>query len=468
MRRTIVSGMCLLALSLVVVSPTASAGEHRRSTERAGNAVLRRGFVYPLKISKDRRYLVDQRGKPFLIVGDSPQSLIGNLTLKQASSYLANRKKAGFNAISVDLLCTTYTGCRSDAETVDGIPPFLTPGDLSTPNPAYFARVDAIVRLAARDGIVVFLDPIETGGWLDVLKKNGVAKDQAYGKFLGRRYKQFGNIVWWNGNDFQSWQDSSDDADVLAVARGIQSTDPHQLQTVELNYYVSGSLDDQRWRSLIRLDGAYTYYATYAEVLKQYERKSFMPVYMQEAGYEFEQNASWISPGTPETLRRQEYWTALSGAAGQFYGNHYTWQFASGWQNHLDTTGSKQFDYLVRLLGRLSWYRLVPDIHHHIVTSGYGTFASGSNVLSSDYVTAAATRDGKLALAYLPLGGTVSVNLAHFAGRVQVRWFDPTNGRFKGSGSHRPNRGVARLIAPKTNNAGSHDWLLVLTAGRGR
>jgi len=464
MRRSLVYGLCVVALVLVVLSPTAWAGSHHKRSGGTGGAASRRAFVYPLKVSKSRRYLVDQRGKPFLIAGDSPQSLIGDLTLKQASAYLTDRKKAGFNAIWVDLLCTTYTGCLPDATTVDGIAPFLTPGDLSTPNPAYFARVDAVVRLAARNGIVVFLDPIETGGWLDVLRKNGLAKDRAYGKFLGRRYKRFGNIVWSSGNDFQSWRDPSDDAAVLAVARGIHSTDPHQLQTVELNYFVSGSLDDPRWRSLIRLDGAYTYYATYAEVLKEYERKHFMPVFLQEAGYEFEQNLSWISGGTPETLRRQEYWSALSGAAGQFYGNHYTWQFLYDWRKHLDTTGSRQFGYLVRLLERLPWYRLVPDIHHHVVTSGYGTFDPGSNVLSSDYVTATVTRNGRLALAYLPTGGTVTVNMARFAGRVRVQWFDPTNGRFHGSGSHRPNRGVARLTAPKENSAGSRDWLLVLTA----
>lgn len=464
MRRSFVYGLCVLALVLAVVSPSAWAGNRHKPSGVTGKTASQRGFVFPLKVSKNRRYLVDQHGKPFLIVGDSPQSLIGDLTLKQASFYLANRKKAGFNAIWVDLLCTTYTACLPDGSTVDGIAPFLTQGDLSTPNPAYFARVDAVLRMAAHDGIVVFLDPIETGGWLDALRKNGVAKDRAYGEFLGRRYKHFPNIVWWNGNDFQSWQDPSDDADVLAVAHGIHSTDPHQLQTVELNYYASGSLDDPRWRSVIRLDGAYTYYATYAEVLKEYERKDFMPVYMQEAGYEFEQNLSWISPGTTETLRRQEYWTALSGATGQFYGNHYTWQFLYDWEHHLDTAGSKQFGYLSRLLESLPWYRLHPDIHHHVVTSGYGTFDPEANVLSSDYVTAASTRNGRLALAYLPSGGTVTVNMGHFAARVRVRWFDPTDGRFRGSGAYRRNRGLARLTAPQRNSAGDDDWLLVLTA----
>ena len=46
---------------------------------------------------------------------------------------------------------------------------------------------------------------------------------------------------------------------------------------------------------------------------------------MVEANYEFEHIAA--DAGTPSILRRQEYWTLLSGAAGQLYGNRYTWPF---------------------------------------------------------------------------------------------------------------------------------------------
>ena len=120
MRRSFVYGLCALALSLVVVLPSAWAGYRHKPSGETGHAASRRGFVFPLKVSKDRRYLVDQHGKPFLIVGDSPQSLIGDLPLKQASFYLADRKKAGFNALWVDLLCTTYTGCPPDARTSTG------------------------------------------------------------------------------------------------------------------------------------------------------------------------------------------------------------------------------------------------------------------------------------------------------------------------------------------------------------
>src|SRR4029077_12741907 len=143
-----------------------------------------------------------------------------------------------------------------------------------------------------------------------------------------------------------------------------------------LDYLVSSSLDDARWRPLIELDAAYTYSPTYAEVLKEYNRSRPMPVFMAEAGYEFEQNTSSISKGTPQILRRQEYWGGLSGATGQFYGNHYTWPFASGWKDHLDTPGSVQVGYLAKLFGGRQWFRLLPDQGHRVRNAGYGKITS--------------------------------------------------------------------------------------------
>jgi Protein of unknown function (DUF4038)/Putative collagen-binding domain of a collagenase len=422
-------------------------------------------FVYPLKLSSNRRYLVDQRNVPFMIVGDSPQALIGNLGVKDAAHYIANRKAAGFNTLWVNLLCAKYTGCRDDGTTFDGIKPFRNPGDLSTPNPPYFARADAIIRLAAKAGIVVLLDPIETGGWLNVLRKNGLAKDRAYGRFLGRRYKRFGNIVWMSGNDFQTWIKTEDDAVVLAVAQGIRSADPAHLQTVELDYLDSGSRDDPRWGSLISLSAAYTYYPTYGRVLREHNYKPPLPVFMVEAGYEFEQNSSSISKGDPPILRRQEYWSILSGATGQLYGNHYTWQFAEGWKDHLDTRGSVQIGYLVKLFAGRRWFRLVPDQAHRIVTAGYGNFTTSGTVASSNYVTTAFTRDGTLAVSYLPVGGTVTVNMSRFAGRVQARWYDPSKGTYASvAGSPFPRSRQVRLTTPGKNGDGDRDWVLVLTA----
>ena len=92
---------------------------------------------------------------------------------------------------------------------------------------------------------------------------------------------------------------------------------------------------------------------------------------MVEAVYEFE-NIGNHQPGTPLTLRRQAYWSFLSGTTGQLYGNFYTWRFENGWKSHLNTPGSVQFGYASRLFAKRAWYRLVPDQKHVVVTSGYG------------------------------------------------------------------------------------------------
>ena len=455
-------GVAAVAIAVCVLAGAAGCGgEQQRFAAPALHFAAQR-YAYPLKVSKNRRYLVDQRGRPFMIVGDAPQSMIGNLSLQDAAMYIRNRRRAGFNTLWVSLICVEYNRCRADGTTYDGIKPFTTEGDLSTPNPKYFARADAMLRLAARSGMIVFLDPIETGGWLDVLRHNGVAKARAYGRFVGRRYRRFKNIVWMSGNDFQTWRNRSDDALVLAVAKGIRSVDKADLQTVELNYPTSGSLDDARWRPVINIDAAYTYWPTYAQVLKEYNRPSPAPVVMVEAGYEFEQNEGDFSKGDPPILRRQEYWTALSGAAGQLYGSKYTWPFPDGWKTHLNTTGAAQLGYLVKLFAGRRWFQLVPDQQHKLVTDGYGTFKTSGNVGSSDYVTTAAAPDGTLAVSYLPDGGTITVDLSRLRPGVRARWYDPTNGKFRPAAV--PKSQSAHFSAPGENAAGDRDWVLLLTA----
>jgi hypothetical protein len=423
--------------------------------------------VYPLKVGPTGRYLVDQRNVPFLIVGDSPQGMTVNLSVGEAEKFLANRRAAGFNAMWVNLLCIvcpSTTGRQADGTTYDGIPPFNTPRDLSTPNDAYFARVDRVVRLAEKYSIVLFLNPIETAGWLDVLRDNGVKKSYEYGRYLGKRYRRFRNVIWFHGNDLQSWRIRSDTELVQAVARGIMAGGSTQLHTVELNYLVSSSLDDESWRPLIKLDAVYTYAPTYAELLKEYNRSKFLPTVMIEANYEFE---SCCYPTDLQTLRRQEYWTMLSGASGQFYGNKYMWQFSNGWQDYLDTPGSRQMMYAAKFFVARPWFRLVPDQEHKVVTSGYGTFAASGAINGNDYVTAARTPGGKLVIAYIPDARTITVDLRKLSGRVWARWFDPTNGTSAAiSRSPFLNRGAKQFRPPAVNSDGDGDWVLVLTVQR--
>ena len=450
-----------IAALLLLAAPAAA-----QSPRPAARIRLRReppGPTYPLHVGLNRRYLVDANGTPFLMIGDSPQALVANLSEAEADAYFADRQAAGFNTVWVNLLCATYTGGRPDGSTYDGIVPFTTPDDLATPNEAYFARVDHMLSLAAAHGILVVLDPAETGSFLSVLLDNGPAKSRDYGRYLGARYHEFDNVLWMSGNDFQSWENPTDDEVVRAVALGIRDTDQRHLHTVELDYLVSGSLDDPTWAPIIDLNASYTYYPTYAQVLTDYDRPDAPPTFMVEANYEFEHNAA--DEGTPEILRRQEYWTMLSGACGQLYGNGYTWPFRDGWQDHLDTTGSAQIAHVKTLLASRRWCDLIPDQAHSVVTAGYGTYADTGSLGASDYATAARTPDGALVLAYVPTIRTITVDMTKLGSQANASWYDPSSGATVPiAGSPFPNTGSHAFTSPGTNADGDGDWVLVLEA----
>ena len=432
------------------------------------------GSPYPLKASANGRTLVTQQGTPFMLTGDAPQALIANVSLADAKSYFADRAALGFNAAWVNLLCDTYTAGNAQGTTYDGLVPFVTPDggalsadqyDITMPNDAYFARVDAMVQIAAQNGIVVFLDPIETGGWLATLQNAGMAAATTYGTYLGNRYGKYDNLVWQSGNDFQSWMTPGDDALVAAVASAIKKADPRHLHTVELSYDNSSSTDDPTWVPIVGLDAAYTYYPTYAQVLHSYDRQTQtpVPVFLVESTYDNE-NLVIGHTATTQNLRMEEYWTMLSGGTGLLYGNHYTWTFAMGWQQNLDTPGAHQIAFLRSFFTSRPWQDLVPDESHKVVTAGYGTFDGNPDPFDqSDYVTTAKTADGKLAVSYVPKGGTLTVDMTQLTGMVGARWYDPSAGTYAPiAGSRFPNTGTKQFATPGNNKDGDPDWVLVL------
>jgi hypothetical protein len=411
-------------------------------------------FAWPTSASANGRYLLDQIGRPYLISGDSPQGLFVTMSQNQAEDYFANRRAGGFNSLWINSLVPPDQGGHPDDATFDGITPFTKAGDMSTPNPAYWDRVENMVAAARDDGLTIWLTPVETCGHLQLLRDNGIDKAHAFGQFLGKRFVKYPNIVWLNGCDLQTWQDPNDRALTQAVARGLRETDPGHLQTVELNYLSSGSLDDPTWRQYINLDSAYTYYPTYAQVLKEYNRPDPLPVYMVEANYEDEHDYTG-----PKTLRRQEYWTMTSGATGQLYGSTWTWQFKPGWDDHVNTQGTREFKLMTDLFASSRWYDLVPDQDHKLLVDGYGTPNTVGSVNDNDYATAARTADGRLAVIYLPTKRTITVDMSQLRAGSVAFWYDPTDGRYQ-LADPPVSGGKVSFTPPGPNHGGDDDWVL--------
>lgn len=156
----------------------------------------------------------------------------------------------------------------------------------------------------------------------------------------------------------------------------------------------------------------------------------------------------------------------LSGATGQFYGNKYTWPFLKGWPHYLNTIGSREMTFVTNLFSHRRWFDLVPDSEHRLVVAGYGTYSNAGTVNSNDYVAAARTPDGRLAIAYLPTGHPVEIDMTRMSGpRVRAQWYDPTTGKYANvPGSPFARSGRRGFTPPGKNHDGGEDWVLVLTA----
>ena len=95
----------------------------------------------------------------------------------------------------------------------------------------------------------------------------------------------------------------------------------------------------------------------------------------------------------------------------------------------------------------LPWAELVPDFGHAVVTSGLG------EARGLDRMTAAATPDGRLAVAYLPTRRAVTVATGALAGpHVRVGWFEPATGR-RLAGGELVAAGTATLTPPFAEDA---------------
>lgn len=434
-------------------------------------------YVFP--IHAQGRYLVDATGKPFLLVGDSIHGLIADYTEADADKLFADRAARGFNAAWVQLVATPYTGGPADGSTYDGIQPFLsysnaagvpTP-DLSQPNPAYFARVDDMINLAAKHGILVLLDPLDAGGWAysnPVIQDNGATKAAAFGSYVGARYASFPNVLWLNGNDWFNWSsDPAGDADLFALASAIHTAAPSRLQTIELGNPTSGSLDAPRWAPFVTLDLAYSYCPQYEQTLTEYNRAGpNLPVFFGETTYEGDSLFLGHAAMAWDT-RLGMWWPLTSGAAGSVYGDSYEWpqDVIAADPGHLDLPGANDMPNLVSFFASRAWWNLVPDQTQSIVTAGFGTPGGCGTFDQNDYATAAATADGTLVVAYLPTPRAVTVNLSRLAGPSTARWYDPTSGAYTTiSSSVSP--GTYTWTPASRNGAGDPDWVLVVEAAQ--
>jgi hypothetical protein len=415
----------------------------------------------PLRLAPGQRHLVDHNAAPFLLVGDAGWSLVAQLRKEEAETYLEDRRRRGFNLIMANLIEHWF----AERPPLDayGTGPFAVPGDFGRPVDEYFDHAREIVRIASRKGMVILLCPAYLGGdggqegWYREMRANGPAKLEQYGRYVGRRFREFDNVIWLLGGDFTP--PAADLGLVSAVARGIHEASPDQLLTAEWSPETSAF--DVAAETALDINTTYTYQPAYLKGLVDYDHADRRPRFLIESQYEHERSS------TQRSLRAQAYYALLTGAMGEIYGNGRVygfvrptiWKRLSGrdWMAELDSPGTRSMEFLRLLFEGLPWTTLVPDETYEVLLTGQGWKGS------MNYPVLAWSRDGRLAVTYLPSGEAVTIDLRKLSAPVRARWFDPTNGSFSVvTGSPLAATAEHEFLPPAANASGDKDWVLVL------
>jgi hypothetical protein len=280
-----------------------------------------------------------------------------------------------------------------------------------------------------------------------------MANAEAYGRWLGQRYKHTPNIVWIEGGDRDTvWTAGADGKFPKAVnvwraiGRGLQEGDggAHPI-----TFHPGGKLRNNQQEKWLAADMIQTW-AWYKDIPREiaidYGLKPTKPVILAEGAYENGPEYP-TGPITPLIVRKQAYWTYLSG--GFFtYGHTDMWRKNPTWKASLYSEGAQDMRILRQVFDALLWWDLVPDPSLFAAGEGSGT----------TFNTAAVSSKGTWAMVYLSSPTTVKLRLDQLKGhRLNVTWISPATGQ-------RIRRGVDAASGMKsfTTPAGWSDGILLL------
>ena len=428
--------------------------------KQMGNVDRGNQFEYPVKISKNQRYFTDAKDRPFFYQACTGWELLSKLTREETEVYLKNRSEKGFNTIQVFLLPWVVDDMNRYGE-----PPFHDKKIFTDPNDKYFEHVDWVLYKASEYGIQLNINLFWLGEW-----KAYTTEDNArvFGNYVINRFLHHKNIQWFIGGDINP----GDKMDAQkALAETIRSIDKKHLLSYHGGRYSDGTSTSssalfhrEPWHDF---NMAYCYDPSHSprldpyapvQFIHAYNLKPVKPIILAETFYEY---INYNFKDTIENLyaiRRNPLWGLTCGITGHSVGHDKIQTFTSGWQKAMDDPNSLMVKNLARLTNEIKWWTLIPDQGQEVAINGYGNFGG------AQYISLAYDPEGKLAVAYFPHQGKLTVDMSKFSGPVKGRWFDPVNGNVVTITSNLPNKGTYDFSPPGLNGGNSQDFLLILEA----
>jgi hypothetical protein len=423
---------------------------------------------FPLSVSDNGHYLVDSKGAPFFYQAETPWFIFINLNEQEMGELMDIRIKQGFSVIQTMALTTGVN--------VNGDKPFEN-NDFTKPNYRYFEHIKKGIKLAGQKGLLVGLSIAWKGccggDFNDIILKNGTRKCREYGQFLGQFFSDCPNLFFIQGGD----NDPGAHTDhYREIALGINETLPSVLQTYHASSGHSSSdmmnYLDHKWMNFC---WTYTYFKNkhnvwiylcgWGELPEVYEMNHIeyrkvpvKPFVLGESQYEGEDTASCKPFTHPEIVRRQAYWSVLSGSCGHAYGS-WCWMVNKNWRNVENDRGASQMGLVRKFFEALPWYDLVPDIERNLIVEGAGTFGK------TDFATASFLPDSSKLVLYLPPAGKekrlLKVDVSGVKGKIESSWYNPVSGTYTPA-QFEIYRKILEVASPGDNGEGSNDWLLLI------
>lgn len=427
-----------------------------------------------LRVSDNRRFLITAEGMPFFWLADTAWQLIHDLNEEEIRRYFADRRDKGFTVIQTVALAEL----RSEKPNAFGHFPIEPkrperPIVKDGPDNDYWDDVERVLRLAREQGLRIALLPT-WGKWVLSNWQNGLvdgfftpANAEAYGRFIGGRFKDYDNVIWILGGDRAAPTDAAK-AVWRALARGIATgvSGTEDYSKVLITYHTSGPgstawfLNDEPWLDFHALQSGHGRWAlNWIMVEHAYTMKPTLPVIDLETSYPGFRHGRPPTIATDDDARRAAYWAVFAGAAGHTFGHHSIWQMHSPkypgvagpsefWFDALDAPSARQAGCLRRLIESRPFLTQRPDLSLLAFEQ------------SKPWEMCLALRGDGYAMIYTPTGRPLKVRMEQIASaQIMAWWFNPRTGEATAIGEF-PNSGELEFTPPTGGE--NNDWVLVL------
>jgi hypothetical protein len=367
------------------------------------------GASGPIRVSDNGRYFVDEHGKPFYFLADTQWELFRRFSLDEAKLILENRKAKGFTVVMVML-----TGVGPGTEpNLAGERPWIN-NDPSSPNPAYFNHVDAVLKVARENDLQLLIGLYhQTYG-----ARMTLSNARPWAAWVTSRYRDFPNILW---TLYPKANESSRPL-IARLAEGIQEGDRGKhLVSVHPDPSPASSsfMHAEPWLSFNSIQVWKDLPLIYPMTLGDYGKLPTKPATMLEGVYE--KGEEYGYPIIPLLVRREAYYTCLAGGF-HGYGHNDSWRVKPAWRAALDDPGSQQMTILKTVFTELpEWWTMIPD---------QSVFSRGGNIQGDALNLAARSTTGWWLVCYLAGEPNVGIDLSKLkAGEAtSASWINPATG----------------------------------------